>query len=161
MEIIETSTTVRPAANLTPDEKRGLLFDITCPLEISMEDFDENWWPLVSNIWTQWNSYKQANVENEAVKNYSPPAITVAVREYATELGLGTSVSKLKRKEVSNIKYKVCGPMESHLFCNSDSKSDISESISFLIEKIYTGNLDKSDQLVPVKISDISRHLIY
>ncbi|GET51668.1 hypothetical protein RIR_jg34597.t1 [Rhizophagus irregularis DAOM 181602=DAOM 197198] len=25
----------------------------------------------------------------------------------------------------------------------------------------YTGNLDKSDQLVPVKISDISRHPIY
>ncbi|CAB5203214.1 unnamed protein product [Rhizophagus irregularis] len=223
MEIIETSTTVRPAANLTPDEKRGLLFDVTCPLEIPMEDFDENWWPLVSNIWTQWNSYKQANgnvrkdfacrltkhqksssrqkenvsiekrritktrpsklchakirvlwlisleivrierykdspnhthtvldsdrikrsqavrilVENEAVKNYSPPAITVAVREYATELGLGTSVSELKRKEVSNIKYKVRGPMESHLFCNSDLKSDISESISFLIEKGY------------------------
>ncbi|PKY57815.1 hypothetical protein RhiirA4_510990 [Rhizophagus irregularis] len=223
MEIIETSTTVRPAANLTPDEKRGLLFDVTCPLEIPIEDFDENWWPLVSNIWTQWNSYKQANgnvrkdfacrltkyqesssrqkenvsiekrritktrpsklchakirvlwlisleivrierykdspnhthtvldsdrikrsqavqilVKNEAVKNYSPPAITVAVREYATELGLGTSVSELKRKEVSNIKYKVRGPMESHLFCNSDLKSDISESISFLIEKGY------------------------
>ncbi|CAB4432297.1 unnamed protein product [Rhizophagus irregularis] len=223
MEIIETSTTVRPAANLTPDEKWGLLFDVTCPLEIPIEDFDENWWPLVSNIWTQWNSYKQANgnvrkdfacrltkyresssrqkenvsiekrritktrpsklchakirvlwlisleivrierykdspnhthtvldsdrikrsqavqilVKNEAVKNYSPPAITVAVREYATELGLGTSVSELKRKEVSNIKYKVRGPMESHLFCNSDLKSDISESISFLIEKGY------------------------
>ncbi|CAG8673063.1 20185_t:CDS:1 [Rhizophagus irregularis] len=206
-----------------PDEKWGLFFDVTCPLEIPMEDFDENWWPLVSNIWMQWNSYKQANgnvrkdfachltkhresssrqkenvsiekrritktrpsklchakirvlwlisleivrierykdspnhthtvldsdrikrsqavrilVENEAVKNYSPPAITVAVREYATELGLGTSVSELKRKEVSNIKYKVRGPMESHLFCNSDLKSDISESISFLIEKGY------------------------
>ncbi|RIA86396.1 hypothetical protein C1645_829364 [Glomus cerebriforme] len=76
-------------------------------------------------------------LENKAVKNYSSPAITVAVKEYATELGLGTSVNELKHKEVTNIKYKVCGPMELHLSCNSDLKLDISESISFLIEKGY------------------------
>ena len=59
MKIIEASSTIRPAANLTPDEKWDLLFDVGSPLEIPMEDFDENWWPLVSNIWTQWGSYKQ------------------------------------------------------------------------------------------------------
>ena len=26
-----------------------------------MEDFDKNWWPLVSNVWTQWNLYKLVN----------------------------------------------------------------------------------------------------
>src|SRR5437764_12648112 len=48
-------------SNLTPDEKRNLLFDVNCSLEIQMEDFDKNWWPLASNIWTQWNLYKQEN----------------------------------------------------------------------------------------------------
>src|SRR6266496_5959993 len=76
-------------------------------------------------------------VKKKAVKNYSPPSITAAVKEYAIELGLGTSVSELKCKEVSNIKYKVRGPIEVHLFCNSDLKSDISNSISFLTEKGY------------------------
>ena len=61
MKIIEAPATIKPAANLTPDEKRGLLFDVSCSLEIPIEDFDENWWPLVLNIWTQWDSYKQAN----------------------------------------------------------------------------------------------------
>ena len=61
MKIIEAPATIKPAANLTPDEKWGLLFDVSCSLEILIEDFDKNWWPLVLNIWTKWNSYKQAN----------------------------------------------------------------------------------------------------
>ncbi len=48
-------------ADLTPDEKRDLLFDVDCSLEIPIDDFNENWWPLVSNVWTKWNSYKHAN----------------------------------------------------------------------------------------------------
>jgi hypothetical protein len=51
-----TSTT-----NFTPDEKRDLLFNINHTLEIPMDDFNENWWPIVSNIWTQWNSCKHTN----------------------------------------------------------------------------------------------------
>ncbi|CAG8820899.1 8940_t:CDS:2, partial [Cetraspora pellucida] len=161
------------------------------------EDFNDNWWPVVSNFWTQWGSYKQVNgdirkvftchftkhsesssrekenipnekrrvtktrpsglcyakiesdrikrskvirdlVKNEAVKNYPPPAITLAVKEYAAnKLGLGSSVCELTRKEVTNIKYKVRGPMEAHLIGNSNLKLDISESISYLIEKGY------------------------
>ena len=52
--LVDTSTA-------TPNEKQKLLFDVDCPLNISIDDFNENWWPLVLNIWTQWNSYKQAN----------------------------------------------------------------------------------------------------
>ena len=48
-------------ADLTPDEKRDLLFDVDRSLEIPIDDFDENWWPLVSNVWTKWSSYKHAN----------------------------------------------------------------------------------------------------
>ena len=44
--LVDTST-------VTPDEKWKLLFDVNCPLNISIDDFNENWWPLVSNIWTQ------------------------------------------------------------------------------------------------------------
>ena len=35
-----------------PNEKQKLLFDVDCPLNISIDDFNENWWPLVLNIWT-------------------------------------------------------------------------------------------------------------
>jgi len=77
-------------------------------------------------------------VEKEAVKNYLPPAITSAVKEYATTtLGLGASVNELKRKEVANIKYKVRRPTESHLIGDSNLISDSSHSVSYLIEKGY------------------------
>ena len=56
-----SSIIITPETNLTPDEKRDLLFNVSRSLEIPMEDFDVNWWPLVSNVWTQWNSYKQLN----------------------------------------------------------------------------------------------------
>ncbi|CAB4397821.1 unnamed protein product [Rhizophagus irregularis] len=77
-------------------------------------------------------------VEVEAAKNYSPPAITSAVKEYTTlELNLGECARELKRKEVTNIKYKVRGPMETHLIGNLNLKLDISESISYLKEQGY------------------------
>ena len=77
-------------------------------------------------------------VEIEAAKNYSPPAITSAVKEYATlELSLGECARELKRKEVVNIKYKVRGPAETHLIGNPNLKLDISESVSYLTEQGY------------------------
>lgn len=223
--IITTSPLVITSmSNITSDKKRYLLFDVNCSLEIPMEDFDNDWWPLVSNIWTKWDSYKHVNgdirktftcrltkhresstrqkenisnekrritkirppglcfakinviwiasskivqveryknssnhthslleidrikrpkairslVEIEAAKNYSPPAITSAIKEFATSnLGLGECVSELKRKEVANIKYKVRGPMDTHLIGSSVLKLDISESISYLKEHGY------------------------
>ncbi|GBB97743.1 hypothetical protein RclHR1_30590002 [Rhizophagus clarus] len=100
-----------------------------------MEDFNDKWWPLVLNIWTKWDS---SLVEIEADKNYSPPAITSAIKEYATlELGLGECARELRCKEVANIKYKVHGPTEAHLIGNVDLRLDISESISFLTEQGY------------------------
>jgi len=43
-------------------------------------------------------------VMQEAIKNYRPPEIVSAVKEYATEkLDLGESVKELRRKEVTNI----------------------------------------------------------
>ena len=76
-------------------------------------------------------------MEKEAKKNYSSLAITSAVKEYATKLGLGANVRELNCKEVANIKYKVRGPLEAHLICDSDLKSDILKSMTFLIEKGY------------------------
>src|SRR2546423_9727800 len=61
MEEIVPPNAITPRENLTPDEKRSLLFNVSCPLVIPMEDFDEVWWPLVSNIWTQWNSHTTVN----------------------------------------------------------------------------------------------------
>jgi hypothetical protein len=72
-------------------------------------------------------------VEKEAVKNYLPPAITATIKEYATiKLGLSASAQELKCKKVTNIKYKVRGPIEVHLISNSDLKLDISQSVSYL-----------------------------
>ena len=77
-------------------------------------------------------------VKKEAAKNYLPPAITSAVKEYATnELGLSASVQELKQKEVANIQYKIRGLTESHLIGTSDLRSDISQSVSYLMEKGY------------------------
>ncbi len=77
-------------------------------------------------------------VEIEAVKNYSPPVITSAVKEYATlKLGLGECAHELKCKEVANIKYKVRGPMDTHLIGNPVLKLDISKSVSYLREHGY------------------------
>ncbi|EXX71680.1 hypothetical protein RirG_076300 [Rhizophagus irregularis DAOM 197198w] len=77
-------------------------------------------------------------VEIEVAKNYPPPAITSAVKEYVTlELDLGECVRELKRKEVTNIKYKICGLTETRFIGNSNLKSDILESVSFLTEQGY------------------------
>ncbi|GBC28737.2 riboflavin-specific deaminase [Rhizophagus irregularis DAOM 181602=DAOM 197198] len=177
----------------TPNQKRNLLFNVEQPLELSIEEFDKEWWPLVSNIWTNFSHKNNVNgnlwevficrfnkpkksstrkeeisqekrrvtkirsanlcfakikvyryaseqkvlierfkdspdhshtleeseklkrsqtvqnlVMQEAIKNYRPPEIVNAVKEYATEkLDLGESVKELRRKEVTNIKYKV------------------------------------------------------
>ena len=50
----------------TPDQKRNRLFNVNQPLELSMEEFDKEWWPLVSNIWTGY-SYKN-NVNGDSWK---------------------------------------------------------------------------------------------
>ena len=55
------SSTNTPSLNLSPEEKRALLFDVGSPFEIFEEEFDNNWWPLVSNIWTQFNYCKLRN----------------------------------------------------------------------------------------------------
>ena len=52
---------IMSTSNLTPDKKWELLFDVGRTLEIPMEDFNEEWWPLVSNIWTKWNLYNYVN----------------------------------------------------------------------------------------------------
>ncbi|RGB33659.1 hypothetical protein C1646_761498 [Rhizophagus diaphanus] len=76
--------------------------------------------------------------EKISSKKLFPPAITATVKEYAIiELDLGASAQELKRKKVTNIKYKVCGPMEVHFIDNSDLKLDISQSVSYLKEQGY------------------------
>ncbi|RHZ76598.1 hypothetical protein Glove_195g8 [Diversispora epigaea] len=188
------------AEELTSNQKRDLLFNVNQSLELSLQKFDNEWWPLVSNIWMGFN-FKKKNgdttttytchltkckqsserkegvpsnkrrktkirppnlcfakikvtrffqegkvkierfpdspnhmhsleesdkvkqpqiirnlVVQEAIKNYRPPAILNAVKEYASEkMDLGTSVKELRLKEVTNIKYKVCGALDAHL----------------------------------------------
>ena len=48
--------------NITPTEKRMRLFNVNEPIELSIEEFEKNWWPLVTNIWTQYNAYKHINL---------------------------------------------------------------------------------------------------
>ncbi|CAG8778801.1 23807_t:CDS:2 [Gigaspora margarita] len=73
-------------------------------------------------------------VEEEAVKNYSPPTIVSMIKNYATKkLDLGASVKELKQKEVSNIKQKVSEAQKNNRFGgNINIDSDIAECIHFL-----------------------------
>ncbi|CAG8797222.1 22512_t:CDS:1, partial [Cetraspora pellucida] len=58
--------------------------------------------------------------------------------ELATKkLDLGTSVKKLQCIEVTNIKYKVCGPLETHLIDNPKFELDLSKTILFLKQQGY------------------------
>ena len=221
--IINPSIISPTSGILTPNQKRVLLFNINEPLEIPMQEFDNDWWPLVSNIWTgfsyrnhvngnSWRSFTcrftkhnqsssrkegiplekrrktkirqselcfakikviryileqkvrverykdspnhmhsleeseklkrsqivRSLVEQEALKNYRPPAIVSAVKEYAIErLGLNESVKELRRKEVTNIKSKIHGSLDTYLIGNSNKELDICETISFLKEQGY------------------------
>ncbi|CAB5217379.1 unnamed protein product [Rhizophagus irregularis] len=80
-------------------------------------------------------------VIQEAVKNYKPPEIVSVVKEYATDkLDLGESVKELRRKEVTNIKYKIHGSLDAHLIGNPKRELDIREAISFLEKEEYLVN---------------------
>ncbi|RHZ77859.1 hypothetical protein Glove_170g31 [Diversispora epigaea] len=218
-----TNIDLRISKEITPSQKRNLLFNISLPLELLIQDFDSNWWPLISNVWTGFNSKKKANgdsshtytcrltkhnqsstrkegipsnkrrktkirpshlcfakikvqkfvaegkvcverfenspdhthsleesdkvkrpqairnlVEQEAIKNYRPPAILNAVKEYAAEtMDLKSSVKELRLKEVTNIKYKVRGTLDAHLIGSSEREKNIQESIFFLEQQKY------------------------
>ena len=76
-------------------------------------------------------------IEEEAVKSYPPVAIVDAVKEHADTLSLGSSVQDLRRKEVANIKYKVRGPMETHLIGATKIEQDILDAVSYLNDQQY------------------------
>ncbi|RHZ51825.1 hypothetical protein Glove_469g15 [Diversispora epigaea] len=214
------------SSQLTPDQKRELLFNVNQPFEVPMCEFDEEWWPLVSNIWTRYNYKNHTNgnswktfachftkhnpssmrkegipdekrrktkirsanlcfikikvsrfitekkvyieryqdspdhthtieeseklkrsqfvrnlVEQEAIKNYPPPAIVNAIKEYAIEkLDLSSSVKELRRKEVTNIKSKVYKPQNTYLTGNINLELDIEESVVFFKNQEYQHN---------------------
>ncbi|CAG8568990.1 1219_t:CDS:2, partial [Scutellospora calospora] len=167
------------------------------PFVIQAEDFDSEWWPLVTNVWTSIRKdgvpsekrrktkvrspdlchtkirvmrfvneqkvlverypnsqdhthtiegsekLKRSQVvhslmEEEAIKNYPPPAIVSAIKEYATNrLDLDASIKELKRMEVYNIKKKVNGLQDSHFIGNLNLEMDIDESILFLKKEGY------------------------
>jgi len=46
---------------MTPEEKRVRLFNIYESFELPMEEFNKEWWPLVSNVWTRWGSRELVN----------------------------------------------------------------------------------------------------
>ncbi|CAG8819295.1 25847_t:CDS:1, partial [Racocetra persica] len=38
-------------AGLICDQKYTLLYNVQQPFEVPMTEFDDEWWPLVTNIW--------------------------------------------------------------------------------------------------------------
>ncbi|CAG8733312.1 25337_t:CDS:2, partial [Racocetra persica] len=48
---------VYTSQSTTPDQRRVLLFNVGEPFEVSMNKFNSEWWPLVTNVWTRF-SYK-------------------------------------------------------------------------------------------------------
>ncbi|CAG8847827.1 39515_t:CDS:2, partial [Gigaspora margarita] len=56
--------------SLTSNKRRALLFNVSEPFEVSMHNFDHEWWPLVSNIWTR---FKGIPLEkHRKTKTHSP-----------------------------------------------------------------------------------------
>ncbi|CAG8641422.1 2589_t:CDS:2 [Cetraspora pellucida] len=85
---VDISPLVVTTLNLLPDEKRCLFYNVKGLLEIPIDDFDNNRIKQSKAIRTL--------VENEVIKNYSPPEITAAIKEYAAiKLDLGASVGYL------------------------------------------------------------------
>ncbi|RIA90400.1 hypothetical protein C1645_823391 [Glomus cerebriforme] len=94
-------------------------------------------------------------VIQEAVKNYRSPEIVSAIKEIATEkLDLDECVKELRQKKVTNIKYKIREPLDTHLVSNPRRELDIREAISFLenkgylIERYEIPNLSTYDTIV-------------
>ncbi|RUO96803.1 hypothetical protein BC936DRAFT_141428 [Jimgerdemannia flammicorona] len=50
-----------PSVGFSANEKCALLFNVGSPLKIPMKEFDEQWWPLISNVWTECSHYKSLN----------------------------------------------------------------------------------------------------
>ena len=46
---------------ISRNQKRNLLFNVNQLLELSIEEFDKEWWPLVSNIWTGFSCKNNVN----------------------------------------------------------------------------------------------------
>jgi hypothetical protein len=58
----------RDSVELSANEKRTRLFNVGSPFEVSIAEFDKDWWPLVSNIWTESSNYKA--VSGDSFKVY-------------------------------------------------------------------------------------------
>ncbi|CAG8845153.1 10442_t:CDS:2, partial [Gigaspora margarita] len=127
--------------NLTPDEKRGLLFNVNFPLEIPMGDFNDAWWPLVTNIWMQWNSYKSVggDISKTRPSGLCETKIKVSwlvlsqkeIERIKCSKAIRTLVEQEAVKNylpLTNIKHKVRGTVKSHLVGNSSLKIDFSNS---------------------------------
>src|SRR4051812_30491262 len=62
---MDSSTTNLP---LISNQKRNFLFNVNQPLEVSIREFDDEWWPLVTNVWTGF-SYRN-NVNGNSWKTF-------------------------------------------------------------------------------------------
>src|SRR2546423_7476657 len=76
-------------------------------------------------------------VANEAVKDYNPPMITNVVRKEIEQLYEDSGVKYLKTQEVANTKFKLVGPMNTHLIGEANLRLDIKSANKFLVEKNY------------------------
>ncbi|RHZ78348.1 hypothetical protein Glove_165g82 [Diversispora epigaea] len=47
--------------SLTSNQKRILLFNVQQPFEVPMKEFDDEWWPLVTNIWIKFSHKDNVN----------------------------------------------------------------------------------------------------
>ncbi|RIA84790.1 hypothetical protein C1645_831780 [Glomus cerebriforme] len=136
--------------SISKKQKWNLFFNVNKLLKLLIEEFDKEWWPLVSNIWIGFNYKNNVNnssdhlhsiedneklkctkvihelVIQETIKNYHPSEIVSAVKEIVTEkLDLDECVKELRWKEVTNIKYKIHGPLDTHLVSNPRRELDI------------------------------------
>ncbi|CAG8845177.1 17269_t:CDS:2, partial [Gigaspora margarita] len=65
---------------LTPDQKRGLLFNVNHLFEVQVQDFDKEWWPLVTNIWSNGRKEEVPYEKRRTMKVYTPDLCHAKIR---------------------------------------------------------------------------------
>ncbi|RIB23907.1 hypothetical protein C2G38_2169988 [Gigaspora rosea] len=45
---------IESTAGLICDQRRTLLYNVQQPFKVPIKEFDEEWWPLVTNIWVKY-----------------------------------------------------------------------------------------------------------
>jgi len=128
-----------PSLSLSPaNEKRALLFNVGSPFEVPMKEFDEHWWPLITNVWTECSHYKSAD-GNFFWKTFS---CRFAKRTKSSSRKEGVVPDKRRKTKI-----RLAGICSSRIKISHDILSQMVQITRFQSSPDHTHSLRESDQL--------------